>query len=359
MRGRLAADVGRTVDATRRTNVETYRLYLEGRYHWNKRTEEELDKSVACFERALEHDPGHAPSHAALADAYVTLATYGVRPALEVMPRASSALRLALRIAPALPQAYTCRGCVRALFEWDWAGAEGDFQTALSLNPAYPTAHHWYAINYLVPLGRFREAFESLHRALDFDPLALAVRTSLGMTSYFGGCFDDAVDELLKTIELDERFGIAHLFLGATYTEQARYEDAHSELEAAIRLSGPTPEIVAAIGYLHGRCGDATAARVVLDKLRQVARDRYVSPARLAQVHVGLDEHDEALNLLERAHAERTADLAWIAVRPVFGSIRTTSRFSALLERMGLAGMPTDHRGELRLADRDEMPRTE
>ena len=359
LRGRLAADNGRTSDAPRRTNVETYRLYLEGRYHWNKRTEEELTKSVACFERALEHDPGHAPSYAALADAYVTLATYGARPAVEVMPRASSALQQALRLAPALPQAYTCRGCVRALFEWDWAGAEADFRTALGLNAAYPTAHHWYAIHHLVPLGRFREASESLHRALDLDPLALAIKTSLGLTCYFSGHFDDAVDELLKTIELDERFGIARLFLGATYTEQSRYVEAHSELEAAIRLSGPTPEILAAVGYLHGRSGDETAARVVLDDLRRIARDRYVSPVRLAQVHLGLDEHDEALNLLERAHAERAADLAWIAVRPVFGSVRTTPRFIALLERMGLAGVTVGHGGELRGTDDDTMPGTQ
>lgn len=359
LRGRLAADVGRTVDATRRTNIETYRLYLEGRYHWNKRTEDELNKSVACFERALEHDAQHAPSHAALADAYVTLATYGVRSALEVMPRASSALRAALKIAPALPQAYTCRGCVRALFEWDWAGAEGDFQTALSLNAAYPTAHHWYAINYLVPLGRFREASESLHRALDLDPLALTIRTSLGMTSYFSGRFDDAVRELLKTIELDERFGIARLFLGATYTEQSRYAEAHSELEAAIRLSGPTPEILAAIGYLHGRSGDPAAARVVLDDLRRIANHRYVSPARLSQVHLGLGEDDEALSLLERAHAEHAADLAWVAVRPVFGNVRRTPRFIAILERMGLAGTTMDDPAKLRSAGNDEIPITE
>ena len=359
LRGRLAADnSGRTVDAPRRTNVDTYRLYLEGRYHWNKRTEEELNKSVACFERALEHDPGHAPSYAALADAYVTLATYGARPALAVMPRASAALQQALRIAPALSQAYTCRGCVRALFEWDWPGAEADFQTALSLNAAYPTAHHWYAINHLVPLGRFREASESLHRALDLDPLALAIRTSLGMTFYFSGRFDEAASELSKTIELDERFGIARLFLGATYIEQSRYVDAHSELEAAIRLSGPTPEILAAVGYLHGRSGDATSARVVLDNLQRIARDRYVSPARLAQVHLGLDEHDEAMDLLERAHAERAADLAWIAVRPVFGSVRTTSRFMALLERMGLAAVTIGHGSEPRTTGDDTTPAT-
>ncbi|MGH9370511.1 MAG: tetratricopeptide repeat protein, partial [Vicinamibacterales bacterium] len=233
--------------------------------------------------------------------------------------------------------AYTCRGCVRSLFEWDWPAAEEDFRRALALNSAYPTAHHWYAINHLVPRARFQEAAEALHRALALDPLALAIRTSLGMKSYFEGRYDDAVEQLLKTIELDQRFGLARLFLGATYTEQSKYADAHPELEAAIRLSGPTPEVLAAVGYLHGRSGDTEAARTVLDRLRRLSSERYVSPARLAQLHLGLGETEEGLTMLEQAHEEHAADLAWIGVRPVFASIRGEPRFVTLLQRMGLA----------------------
>src|SRR6185436_4031908 len=157
----------------------------------------------------------------------------------------------ALGIDAGLAEAYTCRACVRSVYDWSWSEAERDFRHAIDLNPAYPTAHHWYAINHLVPAGRFDEATKALRRALDLDPLALAIKTSVGMKCYFAGRYDEAVRELAKTIELDEGFGMARFFLGATYTEQARYAEALTELDAAIRLSGRRPEILAAMGYLH------------------------------------------------------------------------------------------------------------
>jgi serine/threonine protein kinase/Tfp pilus assembly protein PilF len=336
LQGKWAIDPAAPVVPSRRTNVEAYGAYLEGRYHWNKRTEAELKKSVVCFERAMAQAPGYAQAHAGLADTYVTLATYGAMPARDAMPRAKEALGRALAIDRDLAQAYACRGCVHSLYDWDQPAAERDFRRAIALNPAYATAHHWYAINHLVPRGRFVEATERLIQALELDPLALAIKTSVGMTSYFAGRFDDAAQALQRTIELDERFGLAHLFLGATYTEQGRYADASAELDAAAQFSGSSPEILAATGYLHARAGDGDRARQTLDSLRQLSRERYVSPARLAQVHLGLGERGEAIDRLEEAHAERAADLAWVGVRPVFESLRTEPRFVTLLKQMGL-----------------------
>jgi serine/threonine protein kinase/tetratricopeptide (TPR) repeat protein len=336
LKGRLAVPTTVPAAAQRRRNLEAYGFYLEGRYHWNKRTEDELKKSVACFERAIERDPGYAEAYAAMADAYVTLGTYGARPASDMMPRAKAALDRALEIDAELAEAYACRGCVRSVYDWTWADAEDDYRKAIALQPAYPTAHHWYGINHLVPMARFEEATGELRRALEVDPLALAVRTSLGMTAYFAGQYDAAVRELLKTIELEDHFAMARIFLGATYTEQRRFPEAREELEAAIRLSGRTPEILAALGYLHGLSGDAEGARRVLDDLKRLSGERYVSPARLAQVHIGLNERTEALDRLEEARAERAADLAWLGVRPVFASLRAEPRFQALLRDVGL-----------------------
>jgi serine/threonine-protein kinase len=336
LKGRLAVDEKQPAMAQRRRNLEAYGFYLEGRYHWNKRTEDELKKSVACFERAIERDPAYAEAYAGIADAYVTLGTYGALPAADVMPRAKAAIDKALGIDPQLAEAYACRGCVRSVYDWSWAEARLDFLKAIALQPGYSTAHHWYAINHLVPMGRFEEATEELRRALEVDPLALAVRTSLGMKSYFAGQYEEAARELLKTIELEDRFGMARFFLGATYTEQSRYDEALEELEAATRLSGRSPEILAALGYLHGLAGNVGGARGALDDLMHLSTERYVSPARLAQVHIGLNERTEALDRLEDARAERAADLAWVGVRPVFTSLRTEPRFLALLKGIGL-----------------------
>ena len=338
LKGRLANDRSRPAVAQRRRNLEAYAFYLEGRYHWNKRSEEELKKSVACFERAIERDPDYAEAYAGMADAYVTLGTYGARPASEVMPKARVALDRALEIDAELAEAYACRGCVRSVYDWTWADAEHDYRKAIALQPGYTTAHHWYAINHLVPLGRFDEATEALRRALEVDPLALAVRTSLGMKSYFAGQYDEAAQELLRTIEIEDRFGMARFFLAATYAEQRRYAEARAELEIAISVSGQSPEILAALGYLHGLSGNVDGALSVLNDLRRLAGERYVSPARVAQVHIGLDQRTEALDLLEEARAERAADLAWLGVRPVFARLRTEPRFHALLKDIGLVG---------------------
>lgn len=337
LKGRLAADSRAALIAPHRHNLDAYSFYLEGRYHWNKRTEDELKKSVGCFEHAIDRDPGYAQAYAGMADAYITLGTYGAMRPKDVMPRAKGALERALEIDAGLGEAYTCRGCVRAVYDWCWSDAERDFRRAIELSPSYPTAHHWYAINHLVPVGRFDEATEELRLALNLDPLAIAIKTSVGMKCYFAGQYDDAVRELSKTVDLDGSFGMARFFLGATYTEMSRYPEAFAELEAAIRLSGRSPEILAALGYLHGVSGDSNGARGILDELSQLADVRYVSPARLAQVHVGVGERAEALDRLEEAHAERAADLAWLNVRPVFASLRDEPQFTALLNAMRLS----------------------
>jgi serine/threonine protein kinase/Tfp pilus assembly protein PilF len=336
LKGKLAAAKSIAAAPAAR-NLEAYGFYLEGRYHWNKRTEDELVKSVTCFEKAIERDPAYAHAYTGMADAYVTLGTYGALAAEVVMPQAKRALERALEIDPELADSYTCRGCVRSVYDWSWSDAEHDFRRAIELKPSYPTAHHWYAINHLVPVGRFDEATQALNRALELDPLALAIKTSLGMRFYFGGQYEDAERELSKTIDLDQQFGLAHLFLGATYTELARYEEARNELEAALWLSGRRPEILAALGYLHGRSGNHEGAQQTLRELVSLGERRYVSPAKVAQVHVGLGDAAGALDCLEAAHAERAADLAWLGVRPVFATLRSEPRFISLLKDMAIS----------------------
>ena len=333
LQGTFARDI---VAPSRPRDADAYALYLEGRYHWNKRTENELRKSVDCFKQAVARDHAYAEAYAGMADAYVTLGTYGTMPALDVMPLAKTAIDDALRLDTNLAEAYTCRGCLRAIHEWAWPAAEDDFRTAIALRSGYSTAHHWYGINHLAPLGRFEDATAELQCALDLDPLALTIKTSLGLKAYFAQDHDAAVRDLTKTIELDPQFGMAYVFLGATYTEQGRYADALSALNTALRLCGRSSEILASLGYLHGRRGDSNRARRLLKEMRTQAAGHYVSPARLAQVLVGLGEDAEALDQLERACTERAADLAWINVRPVFASLRGQPRFAAILGRMGM-----------------------
>ena len=153
LRVKLGAEEAERLVTPHTRDLEAYEFYLEDRYHWSKRTAEGLSKSVACFQKAVRRDERYAQAYAGMADAYITQGTYGVPPAEEVMPRAKAASRQALEIDDELAEAYACRGCVQSVYDWSWSRAGDDFRRAIEPNPTYPTAHHWYGINHLVPVG--------------------------------------------------------------------------------------------------------------------------------------------------------------------------------------------------------------
>jgi serine/threonine-protein kinase len=316
-------------------DVDAYALFLKGRHHWNKRTEGDLRKGLTYFQASIEKDPCYAEAYAGLAEAHATLGLYGAAPAHDVMPKARIAARQAMDLAGTLSSPLTTLGCVDAVYEWEWSRAERHFRRALDLNPGHPSAHHWYAINYLVPLQRFGEAETELRKAFEADPLSLSIRTSFGLRSYFAHRYAAAYDELLETLELDAGFATARLFFGLTLAEMARYEDAIRELETAIQSSGGSPETIAAVGYAFGRAGNIDRARRALAELIALSNQRYVSPSLVAEVHAGLGDTESALEWLGKAGEARAPELAWLATRPVFDRLRSEARFHALQEKLG------------------------
>src|SRR5262249_31709070 len=160
---------------------DAFELYLKGRYYWNKRTEQSLDKSVTQFQQALSEDPGYALAHAGLAETYVTLAIYGVRRPAEVMPRAKASAESALDRKTALAEALTALACVQSTFDWDWTSAMRNFRRAILLSPNYPIARQWFAMHCLIPLRRFDEARAEIARARELEPLSLAIIASAGV----------------------------------------------------------------------------------------------------------------------------------------------------------------------------------
>ena len=317
-------------------NAEAYRHYLQGRYHWNKRTEEALARSIESFEKALELDPGYAQARVGLADVYVSLAVYGARPPHEVMPKARSAAQHVSRVEMS-PLGFATLGCVSALYDWDWREADQLFRLAIAALPEQSTAHQWYAVNCLVPRGRFAEAEVALATARDLDPLSLAVASSAGLVAYFAHRFDSAIDALSRAIDLDNRFAFAHFVLGLTRVEMARYDAATDAFNTALALSPDSPEILAGLGYAAARAGNVDRARTVLRELEHASKRRYVSASLPAQIHAALDEVDAAIVWLTKAVDDRAADIAWMGVRPVFDRLRGEQRFSGLCAQIGVA----------------------
>jgi tetratricopeptide (TPR) repeat protein len=188
----------------------------------------------------------------------------------------------------------------------------------------------WYATNALVPLGRFDEALRELRLAQALDPLSLPVSASIGITLYYARRFDEAADALADTCRLEERFGLAHLFLGYVHSARQQHGEAAREFEIASQVGGPTPETVSGLGFALSAAGDITRARSLLAELRALSTRRYVSPVLAAQLLVGLGEVPAALDELARADAMRALDLVWIRSKHMFDAIRGEPRFRAL-----------------------------
>jgi serine/threonine protein kinase/tetratricopeptide (TPR) repeat protein len=317
-------------------DAQAYTLYLKARHHWNRRTEADLHRSVDYFKKCLERAPRYALAHAGLAEAYVTLGIYGAVPPDDAMPKARTAATEALAIGPPLPGALTSLGCVHALYEWNWADAERQFARAVDVLHGASSPRASYAMNYLVPRGRFVEAERELRRAQDVDPLSATIAASLGIRSYFAHRFEDAAQELMRAFDVDPHFALAHQFLGLVLTELTRHDEALREIEIAIRLSGGSPETIAAAGYSLARAGNRDGAGTRLGELLALSTSRYVSPGLIAQVHAGLGSTGEAAAWLEKAFAARAADAAWLDVRPVFDPLRADARFQAIAARLNL-----------------------
>ena len=332
------------VDAARVTalrryteNLEAYNLYLQGRYYWAKRTEEDLNKGIEFFNQAIDIDPDYALAYSGLADSHIMLGTYGALAPKKTMPKAEKAALNALRIDESLAEAHASLGCFRAIYNWDWSTAEQDFRRAIELNPSYATAHHWYSINCLAPQKRFDDAFAHMKRARDLDPLSHFINASMGLLHYFSGQYDLAIENYQKTIDMEPNFGVAHFFQGQAYLKQAKYREAITAFVEAIALHGDSTNMLANLTNAYAVMGKNDGARKRLSQLLDMAKDRYVSEYDVAIIHASFGEHDKAFEWLEMARSERSYLLIYLNVDPMMQNLRPDPRFAGQLEQIGLS----------------------
>ncbi|HEV7990710.1 MAG TPA: protein kinase [Gemmatimonadaceae bacterium] len=313
-----------------------YELYLRGRFSLNKRTEPDLHAAAQFFEAATIQDPEFALAFAGLADALLMLGVYGAQPAEAVMTRARAAAEQALAIHPALGEAHATLGSVRALYDWDWAGAEDSFNRAKALNPRYPTAWQWSALNLLLPRGRPDEARAAIDRARSLDPLSMVMAASVGAVYHLSGDMAGAIRALRRGMEIDANFVMSHYFLGGALRDAGDLIAAEAELRAAIGKSGGTPEMIAGLAQTLARSGMTEDARTLLAQLGATAETRHVSPCLAAQVRAALGDIDIAIEALELAAEARDPEMVYIGVRPAYAPLRKDPRFVALREKIGV-----------------------
>jgi TolB-like protein/Tfp pilus assembly protein PilF len=315
-------------------NEEAFEAVLRGQYLLSKRTGEGFNKALEQFKLAIEIDPQFALAYVGLADCYNLLNSYGLISSREATTRARESLQKAIEINNHLPEAYAAQGYLKMIYEWDWSGAEKDLKYAIKLNPNYAMAQHWYS-SYLRAVGRFDEAIAASRRAQILDPFSFVIKTGLAVHFYLTRQYDSVVTQCRGLLELEPNFTIPVNLLASAYTQLERYREALSALQAVLELDPDDPEILSLIGYTYAMSGDRKGALKIVDKLKELSRQRHVSPPDMVLVYAGLGDKDQTFTWLEAAYEERSQWLIWLKTDPRLDSLRQDPRYADLLWRIG------------------------
>ena len=317
-------------------NTESYQLYLRGRFYWNKRKADDLRKAIDYFNQAIEKDPGYALAYAGLASAYAVFPEYSSLPAKDYVPKTEAAAKKALELDATLAEPHAALGLVMYTYQWDWKGAEKEFRRAIELNPDNPTTYHWYCLC-LRGQGKFEEALSEIKRAQELDPLSLIIVTNVGEVLYYLRHDDLAIEQFKKVLELDPTFSLAHMDLGVLYARQSNYDEAIRELQEVRQLIGTNnPYGMGNLGYVYARGGKEDEAVKTLNQLIELSKKGYALSVQIACVYAGLGHKDKAFEWIGKGYSERNPYMRDLKTAFVWDDLRSDSRYSAMLKKIGL-----------------------
>jgi len=342
LRLKLTASDQQQLAKTGTTDSEAQQLYLKGRFHWNKRNAEDLEKAIGYFKQAIDKDPDYALAYVGLSDSYAVLPGYGAFRPRDYGAKAKQAADKALALDNDLAEAHASLGHVLG-DEFDQEGAEREFRKAIELNPAYATAHHWYAMS-LAKRGVYDEALREITRALELDPLSRVINRNKGTILYGANRYDEAIAQFKKTIELFPDDKQTYDSLSRTYAAKEMYAEAVEQALIKFRLEGMSPEQLEKYKEIYRQNGWKGFCRRSLEdhlKYRQevLAKDKnaYLSEADLGLIYARLGEKEKAIEYLTKGYEERDDELKWLNGDHEFDFLRDDPRFKELLKKIGLS----------------------
>ena len=333
LQAKLTGSEVNAISAKPTSDLEAHQLYLKGRYLWNRRTAENLQKALSYFEQAAEKDPKYALAYVGIADTCGLFPVYGAGAPQEYLPRAKAAAEKALALDDSLAEAHASMGLVYYSY---FKGAESvkEFERAIELNPNYATAHHWFARLTLIMVGQLDRAMAEAKRAYELDPVSPIIHADMGGVNLAARRYDEAIQQLGATLEVDPGFYWAHRWLGMALEAKGDIEAAIAEYKRASELDDD-PTTLAFIAHAYARIGRQSEARELLARLAETARTRYVQPYAFALVHLGLGEKDQALDWLERGVRTGGATfLQFLKTDPFFDPLHGDPHFEAIVQKV-------------------------
>lgn len=317
-------------------NTEAYQLYLQGRYFWNKRSEEGLNTAIRYFEKAIEADPDYALAWAGLADTYNLLGEFTNRSRRVLYPKAKWAVNKALEVDNELAEAHISLGLLIMLNEWDWINSGKEYQAGIKLNPNYATGHHWYA-EWLLFMGRTTEAIEEISQAVKLDPVSPAILKDQGMTFYYCRQYDQAIDSANKTIELNPKFATAYRLLSLAYQGKGMHVLAIEENQRWGQYTGNKVKTDISLAQIYAAAGQKEEALKIIEEVGSEMALTGNDYRGMALVYAALQKPDEAFEWLEKSYEEHEESLCNLKVDPKLDPLRSDPRFKSMLYKVGLS----------------------
>lgn len=314
-------------------NPDAYDLYLKGRHHWNKRQPEDLKKSIEYFQKALELDPRYARVYAALADAYIIMGDFNVLQPVEAYRRAKDAANRALELDDRMADAHCSLAYALMHHDWNWAEAEKEFRTAISLDSLNAQAHSWYAL-LLAARGRFDEAQKEAQKALRLEPFSAVIYTDMGLVSFAMQKYEQAIEYCEKALKQDKTFFAAYILQGLCYEQLRNYGEARTVFYLVYGHSDKHPVTVAALAHTYAKTGDRTRALAMIDTLLSSAQGINQPAYWIAAVYTAVGKFDQAFSWLDKSLASRDGLIIYLNVDARFEQLHEDNRFKILLDRM-------------------------
>jgi len=335
LRLQLSNEEKNTLQKRYTDDSEAYQLYLQGLFFWKKRNEQGLTLAIKYFEKALEKDPDYALAWAGIADTLSLMGEYTNRSRRDLYSKQMDAVHKALEIDPQLAEAHISLAISLMLNDWDWAGAEREFNLGLQLDPKIATGHHWYA-ELLLFIGKTEEAFKEISIAVDLDPISQGILKDKGIFQYYVGQYDEAMKTALTTLELDPGFVPVHRLISLVYTGKGMYDEAINETKKWGDLTGNKIKTDVALAYIYATAGKENEARKIIEDTgieKMLSSNDYRG---VALVYAALEEKDEAFEWLEKSYQKHEESLCSIGIDPKFDSIRDDPRFKEIMKKIGL-----------------------
>ncbi len=326
----LTGDEKRQLSKRGTDNSEAFEAYLRGRYYWSSYTEVGLKKALECFRQAIKLDPDYALAYTGIADYYNWLGVFGIRPFAETSAAAKQSAAKAVELDSSSAEAYSALGFATVCHDFDWAVAEGQHRRSIEINPNYATGHHWYAFHLMME-GRFDEAIERMLRTRELDPLSPSVLQGLGWCYYHARRFNESIETFKNMLEALPDFPYGLITYSWVLRHTGETDEAVRVAEKALELSGGSQFYLSVLGSTYAAAGKQQEARAVLERLGQMSTHCYVSPFHLSLIHLHLGERERALELLLEAHAIRDAWVVWLGVEPQFDPLRGEPAFEGIL----------------------------